>query len=517
MEAPQESEPQFSRLRGFLWPIHGYELKKLVPMLLIFFLVSFCYNVLRTMKDTLVVTAKGSGAEAIPFIKVWVMFPGSILMTYIFTRLSNRFSRETVFYVMIGIFLSYFALFVLFLYPNREALHCNVFADSLQSSLPLGFKGMIAMCRNWTFTIFYAMSELWGNIILFVLFWGFANQVTRLNEAKRFYGLFGVGANLSGIFAGYFSVAIGSSGFNPSLPFGTTAWEQSMTLLIGMVVGAGILTMLLFRWMNCAVLSDSRFYDPEDAKKDNEVRGKLSMRESFRYLLKSKYLVSIALIVLSYNIVINLVEVVWKHEVRAYCPDPNDYNLYMNRITMVIGFIATLSALFISSNSIRKLGWLFTALITPVVLFLTSVAFFGAFFMNQQAPELLYGATGIVPVGLVVFLGSLQNVMSRSAKYTVFDATREMAFVPLSPECKIKGKAVVDGICSRLGKSGGAVIHQSLLVTFSTITASAPYVACFLFAVISVWAAATVALGREFSLLAKEKKEPALSPSSASS
>src|SRR4029079_4709201 len=89
---------EFEGWRAFLWPVHRRELKKLIPMLLIFFLISFDYNVLRNLKDTLVVTAKSSGAEVIPFIKVWVMFPGAILFTYIFTRLSNRMQKETVFY-----------------------------------------------------------------------------------------------------------------------------------------------------------------------------------------------------------------------------------------------------------------------------------------------------------------------------------------------------------------------------------------------------------------------------------
>lgn len=67
---------EFSGWRAYLWPVHRYELKKLIPMLLIFFLISFDYNILRAMKDPMVVTAESSGAEVIPFIKVWVMFPG---------------------------------------------------------------------------------------------------------------------------------------------------------------------------------------------------------------------------------------------------------------------------------------------------------------------------------------------------------------------------------------------------------------------------------------------------------
>ena len=37
------------------------------------------------------------------------------------------------------------------------------------------------------------------------------------------------------------------------------------------------------------ILTDSRFYDPTEGKKADEVRGKLSMRESFSYLFRSRY------------------------------------------------------------------------------------------------------------------------------------------------------------------------------------------------------------------------------------
>src|SRR6185295_1246514 len=153
--------PRFSRLRTFFWPVHGHELKKLIPMLVIFFLLSFDYNILRSMKDTFVITAEKSGAEVIPFIKVWAMFPMSVIITYFYIRLSNRYSRETVFYTILSFFLGFFFLFATVLYPARDYLHPHAFADSLQQTLPEGLKGAIAMIRYWTFTGFYVMSELW--------------------------------------------------------------------------------------------------------------------------------------------------------------------------------------------------------------------------------------------------------------------------------------------------------------------------------------------------------------------
>jgi len=486
---------EFSGWRAFFWPVHRHELKKLLPMLLIFFLFYFDYNVLRNLKDTLVVTAKSSGAEVIPFIKVWMMFPGAILFTFFFTRLSNRFKFETVFYVMTSSFLAYYFIFAFFLYPARDHLHLDSFADKLEIWLPLGLKGFIAMLRNWTFTTFYVMSELWSNIILAMLFWGFANQVTKINEAKRFYGLFGIGANFSGVAAGQASAWLSESAFNPNLPFGSDAWEQTLVLLISSVLVTGVLAIFLFRWMNKNVLIQEKV-TPSTAE---ESPSKFSVRDSIAYLMRSRYLVSIAVIVVTYNLVINLVEVVWKHEVKALYPNPGDFNWYMNQVTTFTGILATLSAFLISGNSVRKFGWTFTAMLTPVILLITSIGFFSFFFLKGYFSGMTLLIFGTTPLALAVFFGSAQNILSRAAKYTVFDATKEMAFVPLSNECKIKGKAVIDGVCSRLGKSGGSVIHQTLLLTFSTITASAPYVAGVLLAAIGLWIVATRVLGKQFS------------------
>ncbi|KIC73928.1 NTP/NDP exchange transporter [Candidatus Protochlamydia amoebophila] len=496
---------EFSPWRSNLWPVHRYELKKLIPMLLIFFFISFDYNILRTLKDSLLITAKSSGAEVIPFVKVWAMFPGAILMTLLFTWLSNRLSREIVFYLITSLFLSYFFIFTFILYPIRDIIHPHATADYLETILPIGFKGLVAMFRYWTFTIFYVMSELWGSTVLFVLFWGFANQVTKISEAKRFYGLFGVGANFSGIFAGQASVYCCQFNKQNDLGiFGSDPWYQSLVMMVSLILLSGALALALFRWMNVEVLTDKRFYDPSSVKTEGEAKGKLSLKQSFSYLLRSNYLLCVALIVISYNLVINLTEVLWKHQVRELYPDPNDYTLYMNHIVSIIGVVATLSSLFVSGNAIRKFGWTTTALITPIILAVTSLGFFSFFFLKKSSPEIFLSFSGVTPLVLVVFFGTAQNILSRGAKYSVFDATKEMSFVPLNPESKLVGKAAIDGVCSRLGKSGGSVVHQSLLLLFSTINTSAPYVAIVLFAVIVVWVMAIRVLGKQFNELTNQ-------------
>ena len=55
MSHPQPKE--FGKWRSILWPIHGFELKKFLPMFFLFFFINFNYTILRDTKDTLIVTA----------------------------------------------------------------------------------------------------------------------------------------------------------------------------------------------------------------------------------------------------------------------------------------------------------------------------------------------------------------------------------------------------------------------------------------------------------------------------
>ena len=498
MSQPRDRE--FGPLRSFFWPVHRHELRKLMPMVLILFLICFNYTVLRNMKDSVVVTA--SGAEVIPFIKVWVLLPMAVLLTWLFTKMSNRFSQERVFYIMILGFLGFFALFGFVLYPLRDSLHPAELATHMEQVLPAGFKGLIAMCCNWTFTIFYVMCELWGSAILSVLFWGFANEVTKLTEASRFYGVFGVGANVSTILAGQVALFLSPARLSDfGILTGHDAWERTMMVLLSIVIVSGLGAIALFRWMSQNVLRDKSFDEfHHTAKELKKKKNKLSMRESFSYLSNSKYLLCIAVIVLAYNLVINLVEVVWKDQLARLYPSPSDYNDYMNYLSTAIGIVATVGALFMS-RLIKMLGWTGTALITPILMLITCVGFFSFLFFQDHWAGPFMAIAGTSPLAIAVFFGAAQNCLSKAAKYSVFDATKEMAFIPLGHESKLKGKAAIDGVGSRLGKSGGSLIHQGLLMGFSTVSASAGYVAFILMGCIVLWMFATRSLGKQFMTL----------------
>jgi AAA family ATP:ADP antiporter len=39
---------------------------------------------------------------------------------------------------------------------------------------------LCAQVRNWMFTLFYVAAEMWGDVVLSLLFWGLANEMTSI-------------------------------------------------------------------------------------------------------------------------------------------------------------------------------------------------------------------------------------------------------------------------------------------------------------------------------------------------
>ncbi len=496
---------EFGRLRKLFWPIHRIEIKKFLPMFLIYSLIVFNYSLLRAAKDSLLITAPQSGAMVIPYIKVWAILPMAFLSTLIFTRLSNKYNREKVFYIMMSSFIAFFFLFGFVLYPLQDYLHPHALADKLQAILPTGMQGLVAIFRNWTFSLFYIMSELWGTIIMHVLFWGFANEVTSVKEAKRFYSILGVGANLATICAGFIGILLSSEFLFSKVLFGTDRWGQSLMSINAVIVLIGLVILVLYRWLTHTTYQKEIVESqPMGHHEPNPI--KMGMRKNFSYLAKSKYLICIAVIVLTYNLSLNLVEVVWKDQVHHLCPYGPDYNVYMDKVLIYIGIASSFFGFFFCGQVIRRFGWTVAAYVTPIILFVSGMLFFITLLWKDHS---LIESVGIFfgcsPLALCVFLGAIQNIFSRASKFTFFDVTKEIAFIPLSAESKLKGKAAIDGVGSRLGKSGGSMFHQALLMFFGTIAMSTPFVAIVLALIFGGWLWAVRSLGFQFGELSPEQ------------
>jgi len=511
----QNTAQGFGRIRSVLWPVHAFELKKLLPMLLMAFCVSFSYTVLRDTKDTLIVTKISS--EAIPFLKFFGTLPAAIIFMLVFSKLSNVLKKETLFYVTFAPFILFFALFPIFFYPFREYLHPTAFAHYLLDVLPKGFHGLIGCLENWTFSLFYIGSELYGSVGLSMLFWGFANEITKSSEAKRFYTLLTMGFNVALLVSG--PIIYFFSKYGKNLSANVDSWQITLNYLMGMVTIASLTIIASYWWMNRNILTDKRFYDPEGSeKKSKKSKTKLSIGESLAFLAKSKYIRSIALLVIGYGMCINLVEVVWKGQLKMQYPNYNDYSAFMGIFSTCTGLI-TIFMTFIGGYIIRTKGWGRAAAITPMALLITGTLFFlFVIFKGNLASQFSIATTTILLAA--VLIGAFQNIVSKSSKYSLFDPTKEMAYIPLDQESKVKGKAAIDVVGARLGKSGGSFIYTVLLPTLGSLAAAGtsalefvtPIVSVIVIGVIILWLGAVRSLNKQYTELTGEETEPAAAP-----
>ncbi|MQL91760.1 hypothetical protein Taro_024379, partial [Colocasia esculenta] len=241
-------------------------LKKIIPLGLMFFSILFNYTIPRDTKDVLVVTANGSSAEIIPFLKMWVNLPLATGFMLLYSKLSNVLSKEALFYTVITPFIAFFGLFGFVMYPLNNAIHPTALANNLLAVLGPRFLGPVSIytenmeflplvchgqalgqhrdigtllwiCQSVVCYMYdYALFDMW--ISLASVFCTDMFAIPTVDEAKQFYPLFGLGANIALIFSGrtvkYFS------NLRKNLGPDVDGWAISLKRMMSIVVLLGL-------------------------------------------------------------------------------------------------------------------------------------------------------------------------------------------------------------------------------------------------------------------------------------
>ena len=506
-------EKEFTGLRKLLWPIHSYEIRKFLPMGIMMFCILFIYTVLRDTKDAILVNAPGAGAESLAFAKGIGVTISAVIFMLLYTKAANLFNREGLFYVTALPFLVFFGLYPYFIFPYVDLIHMDLATiNAYQAAYP-SLTWIIPLIGNWTYSLFYILSELWGSAVLSLLFWQFANAITPVKEARRFYGMFGFVGNFGLLLSGPMIILVSESILGMGLSR-NEATGLMLKYLMALVIVAGVILLSTFYWMNRSVLTDKRFYDPEAMGESKKKKAKLSMVESFKQILQSPYLGLIAMLVLAYGVSINLFEGVWKGQIKIAYPTEIEYNRVMGGLSTLTGGIAVLLML-IGSNLLRAFTWRTCALITPVLLITGILVFFGVIYHNNtllpEGMSIIKGISeGVIQkesIVFVVILGLLVNAFGKAVKYSLFDPTKEMAYIPLDPDLKVKGKAAVDVIGGRGGKSLGSYIQMGLLTAFSgsALYQLVPIIAPVAIGVVFLWILSVFGLSTRFKAITEKK------------
>ncbi|MDX1916488.1 MAG: Npt1/Npt2 family nucleotide transporter, partial [Rickettsiaceae bacterium] len=374
----------------------------------------------------------------------------------------NHLSFERIFNILLLFFISYFSFFAFVIYPNVEFFHIDVsYAKSLMEKFP-HFKWYIALGAYWSYIVFYVLAELWPNIFYILLFWQCANHITSTEEAKRFYTLFSLFGNSALIFVGLIMMNIASEKSILKIYFpGVGDRVLLVQASIAMVIFFAIISSILISFIFKRVVNDPGLF--KEAKSEKVKAPKLGLVDSFKYIVRSKYLWLMLICSAAFGLSMNLVESVWKDRIKELYPNVNSYAEFNGFFLLWTG-VAIMFMTIIGNNLMRSHNWFVVAVITPIIILITGTMFFILVVFNNEIAGLMNYWLMMPPIALAVSIGAVQNILSKGSKYSIWDTSREMLYIPLDQELKTKGKAAVDVISSKIGKSSSGLV-QALLFT----------------------------------------------------
>lgn len=421
------------------------------------FCALFSYQLLQTTKDTIVVDA--CGAEAITFIKVYGVLPASMLFLSLHASLSRNAPDgrpRSDAYVMASLpFIVFFLLFGAVLYPLRDRLHPKSLPE-----LP-GFLGQLTrsdslksvqlLIRHWTYSLFYIFSELYGNVGVAILFWQFANAIVSMRQARRLYPVLSRYTWIAPALAGQ-AIVLADRVFHGS-------FTDSMRCVTGLVVLSGLLMLGLHRTALDASRELERLRpEAEDvaisvsAKPGKRAR-KPGLLQSVLLVSGSPYLACVCVLVLAYGLCMNFTEVLWKTSLQRCYPDLESYQTYLGWFSTALG-LTIFAVSLVAPAILRVCGWQTSSLLVPLLMAGLAVPLYAS---AERA-----GGSECSPIA--VLAGAVHNLASKSLKFTLFDPTKNMAYLPLLPEVRAQGQAAIDVLGGRLGKSGAALLQQLVIV-----------------------------------------------------
>src|SRR4051812_18959003 len=270
---------------------------------------------------------------------------------------------------------------------------------------------------TWVSVAFYVAGLILG-VLLISQFWTLANVVYDPRQAKRLFGFIGGGAPLGGI--------IGSALASYASRIGSVNLILPSAAL--MAICAVLVTLIIRR--------ESVEADPVAAvKKEKGV----SALEAFELLRESKHLQIIALVISFAAVGAAIIEQQLNMAAAANkgAGSTDSITVFLASVqlwTSIIGFVIQV---WLTSKIHRYLGIGFALMILPVSLGTSGVIM------------LLNGA---------LWAPGLARVLDQSLRYTVDKTTREILFLPLPADIKLKAKSFVDVTVDRGAKAAGALL-----------------------------------------------------------
>lgn len=394
-------------------------LRKFFLFGLVLFTLVFVYIILRETKYGLIISPAGD-APLILFLKsVSFSFYLKLIFLGLFFLIYRRNNLPQILFVSIISLLIFFIFFHLWGFERADLFHPE--PSYIQNLLQThnGMESLIVAYGSWTYVCYYLLVDLWEIFTISFLFWALANQTFNLKEAKLCYPLLFIFPTLANILAGSFVM-----GEQANVAFEGTIRTNGFILLGGLILF--ICAAWLIKRARLTEIPSLTSTSPQTIK----------MNLTFKWT----YLFLIFAIITALGFCHTLLSILFKENVKDLFQSPLAYSEFMARYSLYVGY-SGIVVLVLTFWMIWKFGWLKSALIPPVYLFITTcfLLLYITFPSVRGVFENMF--SGELP--LILWLFAIQSSILGGLN-PLFFATKEIAYIPLALTTKARGKAVVD-------------------------------------------------------------------------
>lgn len=292
-------------------------------------------------------------------------------------------------------------------------------------------------------------------VVVLEAFWSYANATFDRQSARWIYGGLLVAGTLGSLLGSKATALVVEA-------YGTDASLWLAAPLLGVV---GLLAALLQRSA------------PSSARPPSSAKPRFG--QGFQVVRQSDYLWLILLLLLAVQLSITLIDFQFNTLVEAAYPQKDARSVFMADVYQALSLVAL--GLQISSGLVLALG-------------------VGRVFVGLPA------ITGVaVLVGVlypVVLMAAAAKVVAKAFDYSLFRASKEILYIPLTYAEKTQGKAIIDMLTYRVAKGGAALLLQGLLAL-----GAGGAIGWLAVGLIGVWATLAVLIARRYR--ARTHAEPA--------
>jgi AAA family ATP:ADP antiporter len=403
----RDSKSGLERVLSTVTEVRPGEGKTVLLMTVGIFLILMAFLIVKVVRTTMIIADVGAEVKNYTAVVQTIVLVGILS---IYSRLAARFTRRKLIKIMFLSLVGLMTLLPIFRY------------------LPGGGK-----------FVFYFMGGL-PALVLISLFWSYANDVCTPEQGKRLFVLLGFGAS-AGAVVGPMAARV--------------LMEHGNLLSIGCVVNS-----ILFLSLAFAAKVDKRVsgFSGAITSTDSRIKPQSSKgMKTFGLIFQSKYLLTIAAIVLLANVVNSTGEYILNKSLEEVAAqqaavigaafDPAIYiGDFYSTFYLILGIASLLLQLLVVSRVIKFWGVVVAIMVSPAIAF-------GGYFLIS-----------FVTVAAVIgWMKLVENATDTSLNST----TKHILFLPTTREEKYIGKMVIDSFVFRAGDVVAAALIFAGVTYFS--------------------------------------------------